>query len=115
MQAFCVVSIAAGDLKPLPIMCLHLMIWKAHKVRKMDWCPVPLYLLYSNPKGIHYCALYLWSMYFPVCMIGMQYSAFHIFLSYRAQDAKLSNLNTGTQIEHQPCHMHFEGNMYQRF
>ena len=46
MQVFCgVPCTAAGDLKPLPIMCLHLMIWKTHKVRKMDCCPV----LFSLP------------------------------------------------------------------
>ena len=45
VQVFCGVPIAAGDLKPLPVMCLHLMIWKTHKVRKMDWCPV----LFSLP------------------------------------------------------------------
>ena len=48
VQGLCgVPCTAAGDLKHLPIMCLHLMIWKTHKVRKMDWCPVLLLLLYD--------------------------------------------------------------------
>ena len=47
------------------------------------------------------------------------YSAFHqdfsTILKFGAQDAKVPNLKIGTQIEDLSYHMHFEGEMYQRF
>ena len=40
VQTFYGVRIGSGDFEPLPIMCLHVMIWICDKVRKGGRCAV---------------------------------------------------------------------------